>query len=291
MNKNLYIFTDMSSYRLFKLIPDKNNDDEFFCFPVSLAHVYIPKDYTDRELFQTAKQYNSMEVFDKLKSLVHLDFSLYDKVIFYHGRYASDMLSLYMLADLITSDNMYEVDIDNTEYFKSEWKSYSCTGELSDAKFIDTAYHTFTKKVSQEEKLIYKKEWDKWRMQGNYAFITHDYGKDLRIITFEELDRLIYDEMSRESRFWKIVGKLMTAWDDNCPDWIIRDRILDKLFNFEINCDISIKIKPEDFVTNCRYYDGTIECYDELLMMAEYYLDQAEEPSLMEFEQFVDNRV
>ena len=58
MNKNLYIFTDISSYRLFKLIPDKNDDDEFFCFPVSLAHVYIPKDYSDRELFQTAKQYN-----------------------------------------------------------------------------------------------------------------------------------------------------------------------------------------------------------------------------------------
>ena len=136
-----------------------------------------------------------------------------------------------------------EVDIDNTEYFKSEWKSYSCTGELSDAKFIDSAYHTFTKKVSQEEKLLYKKEWDKWRMQGNYAFITHDYGKGLRMITFEELDKLIYDEMSRESRYWKIVGKLMTSWDDNCPDWIIRDRILDKLFNFEINCDVSIKNK------------------------------------------------
>lgn len=48
---------------------------------------------------------------------------------------------------------------------------------------------------------------------------------------------------------------------------------------------------PEHLVAHCRYRDGTSECYDQLFMLAEYYLDQAEEPSLMEFEQFVDNQL
>lgn len=243
MNKDLYIFTSKSCYRLFKLIPDKNLDDEFFCFPVSLAHVYIPKDYSDRELFQTTKRYESIEVFDELKSFVQLDFSLYNKVIFYHGQYASEMLALYMFADLIASDNLYEVDIDNSEHFKSERKYYTCPAELSDARFENTAYHTFTTKVTQEEKLLYKKEWYRWKMQDNYAYITHDYGKGLRMISFDELDKLIYDEMSKETKFWRIVANLMVKWNDDTPDWIYADRIVDKLEKFEINSDITIKSK------------------------------------------------
>lgn len=75
----------------------------------------------------------------------------------------------------------------------------------------NSEYHTFTMKVTQENILLYKAEWAKWRIQDNYALITCEYEKDLIMITFDELYKLIYDEMSGESRFWKIVGMLITT--------------------------------------------------------------------------------
>lgn len=35
----------------------------------------------------------------------------------------------------------------------------------------------------------------------------------------------------------------MVKWNDDTPDWIYADRIVDKLEKFEINSDITIKSK------------------------------------------------
>ena len=105
--------SDAAKERVLRLIKSSDNAEIEVC-PTSLSYGILPEDYTKRELAATVASFKNIGWTDDLYKFVHRDYSVYDKVIVWHGRDAGELLLLYLMADL-TRDNLYEIDVADCE--------------------------------------------------------------------------------------------------------------------------------------------------------------------------------
>lgn len=47
------------------------------------------------------------------------------------------------------------------------------------------------------------------------------------------------------------------------------------------------EMQPEYLVAHCRYWDGTSDYYNRLLLMAEEYINTTDNPTITEYETYV----
>lgn len=133
MNKKILhvVSSDAVKERVFQLINSSKNEEIVVC-PTSLDYGILPKNCTKKELTATALSLQKYSCSDSLYEFTHRDYSVYNKVIVWHGRNAEEILLLYWMADL-TKDNLYEIDVaDCEEIFQ---------------KFIRTSLYQFPVKV------------------------------------------------------------------------------------------------------------------------------------------------
>lgn len=111
MNKKILhiVYSDAAKERVFQLINSSENEELEVC-PTYLSYGILPKNYTKKQLAATAASLQKYDWTDNLYKFVHRDYSVYDKVIVWHGRDAGEILLLYWMADL-TKDNLYEIDV------------------------------------------------------------------------------------------------------------------------------------------------------------------------------------
>ena len=148
MNKKILhiVDSDAAKERVFQLINSSENEQIEVC-PTYLSYGILPKNYTKKQLAATAASLQKYNWTDDLYKFVHRDYSVYDKVIVWHGRHAGELLLLYWMADL-TKNNLYEIDVaDCEEIFH---------------KFIRTSLYKFpvisVKELDLEEMHQYRKQ-------------------------------------------------------------------------------------------------------------------------------------
>ena len=125
MNKKILhvVSSDAVKERVFQLINSSKNEEIVVC-PTSLFYGKLPKNYTKKELTATALSLQKYSCSDSLYEFTHRDYSVYNKVIVWHGRNAEEILLLYWMADL-TKDNLYEIDVADCKEVFEEFKRTS----------------------------------------------------------------------------------------------------------------------------------------------------------------------
>ena len=159
-------------------------DDEVTCQPVDFSTGYLPKDFSDKELcfaLQSHLFYNDFkfrEIFDELKGFVSEDFSVYDKVIVWHGWSADDLLLLYLMSTL-TDKNLYHIDIKDCKRFVEKYQiPYPSMSMVSSYDIARFNMVSLKKKVSEDEQLYYIKQWYRW-VYSKFPFRFSDYNTGL----------------------------------------------------------------------------------------------------------------
>ena len=94
--------------------------DDIVFLPINLSCAYIPKDFSDKELCFALASQNKIGIFDQFKDFITKDYSVYDRVIVWHGWAASDLLLLYLMSTLI-EDNLYQITITDYPVFILLW--------------------------------------------------------------------------------------------------------------------------------------------------------------------------
>lgn len=167
--KNLHIvYSDYVEKRVFRIV-DYNRRDEIEVCPVVFSIGILPKTYEKKELEDTA-EFLRIYSYYSLYEFVHKDYSAYDKVIVWHGRTASELLLLYMMADL-AQDNLYEIDLADNEELFSYFKKHSSyhypviTTDFLEAEHMDKYdwLNAYLKKVSAKQHEKYRNGWEHWR--------------------------------------------------------------------------------------------------------------------------------
>ena len=125
MNKKILhvVSSDTVKERVFQLINSSKNEEIVVC-PTSLFYGKLPKNYTKKELTAMALSLQKYSFQDSLYEFTHRDYSVYNKVIVWHGRNAEEILLLYWMADL-TKDNLYEIDVADCKEVFEEFKRTS----------------------------------------------------------------------------------------------------------------------------------------------------------------------
>lgn len=150
--------------------------------PVHLSCTPLPKDYSDRELFRTTMCYQDIKVYDALLSFVNIDFNQYDRIIVWHGDVASELLMLYMVADLVDYRKLYEIDLTDSvdltqkvacdayaEQRDGFWKI--SMGEIRMSDVEEYELHLLLKKTSVSDSISYRRLWQEFRaLDVNYIF-------------------------------------------------------------------------------------------------------------------------
>ena len=101
MNKKILhvVSSDTVKERVFQLINSSKNEEIVVC-PTSLFYGKLPKNYTKKELTAMALSLQKYSFQDSLYEFTHRDYSVYNKVIVWHGRNAEEILLLYWMAPM-----------------------------------------------------------------------------------------------------------------------------------------------------------------------------------------------
>ena len=96
-----------------------------------------------------------------LKKFVSTDYSVYDKIIVWHGWSSKDLMTLCLMSVLIER-NLYHIDIRDCSTFMSRMSStpFPGMGHVSSDSIQEMI--PLTKPVSAAEKQKYQKQWHKW---------------------------------------------------------------------------------------------------------------------------------
>lgn len=173
------------------------------------SYGYIPKDFSDKELcFALASQYN-IGLFDKLKMFVQRDYSIYDKVIVWHGWSSADLFLLYLMS-VIVDESLYHVDIRDCEGFMKKHLSenpsdiYPSMGSVCENDISNFNMVSLAKLINGDEKIVYKKEWYRWaKSNSTYRFsdlkdgLIKEYPEDF-------MDAFILETAKRKSRLFDL---------------------------------------------------------------------------------------
>ena len=184
--------------------------------PIDLSCGYLPKDFSDKELcFAVASQsyavttQERIELFDELKKFVSTDYSVYDKIIVWHGCSSRDLMTLYLMSVLVEG-NLYHIDIRDCSTFMSIMSSTPFPGMGHVSPNLIQEMIPLAKPVSAAEKQKYQKQWHKW-IHSKHPYRLSDPQTGV-IKGFPEnfMDKTIYESAKTNpsiiiltSRVWK----------------------------------------------------------------------------------------
>lgn len=167
--KTLYVTSELSNAGMVRctLHNMKISEEVVYC-PIDLSCGYLPKDFSDKELcFAVASQsfvvttQGRTNLFDELKKFVSTDYSVYDKIIVWHGWSAQDLMTLYLMSVLVER-NLYHIDMKDCSTFMSNMPSTPFPG----MGYVSPCYMqeiiSLAKPVSAVEKQKYQRLWHKW---------------------------------------------------------------------------------------------------------------------------------
>ena len=251
-NKTLHIVSGLSYRATLKIgLSELGIKDDIVYLPIDLSLHYIPKDFSDTELMQSAMSLNilglelqeKMVVFNQLKEFVTTDYSNYDKVIVWHGWSAYDLLLLYLMSVLV-GDNLYHIDITTCEDYMKKYPSlpYLDMGYVSPYDVYTFNMLSFAKAVTDKEKIEYTNQWSRWknssapyRFSNIHTGVIEEYQADF-------MDEAILKYANNESKFILLVGKVFKEFDGLfISGSIIFNRILELYLEHKLDLFVSLR--------------------------------------------------
>ena len=201
--------------------------DDIVFLPINLSCTYIPRDFSDRELCFALASQNHLNMFDQLKEFLTMDYSVYDRIIVWHGWAASDLLLLYLMSTLI-EDNLYQITITDYPVFKKRHESapYVGMGWVCPMDVIEMM--SYIKPISKSDLKKYKELWNHWketktpyRFSDIHTGIIKEYPADF-------MDSTINDIVNQETQISRVVGLVMGKFLElPIPDYMILNRLMD----------------------------------------------------------------
>lgn len=226
-----------------------NIKDEISCFPINLSFGYLPKDFSDKEiafclashhLFST--QY--IKCFEEFKQFISTDYSVYDKVIVWHGGLASDLLLLYLVSVLV-KEKLYQIDIrDCVALFKKISSKpfcgigFICPEDISLYNLISLA-----KPLSKETMHHCKEKWFKWTNNNSMVRLNDITTGEIKTYPENFVDDLIIEAARKNLNLGNFSGfiALKTGRDIGLYDYIILSRISHLIAKHKIGVSFSAK--------------------------------------------------
>lgn len=201
MNKKILhiVDSDAAKERVFQLINSSENEQIEIC-PTYLSYGILPKNYTKKQLAATAASLQKYNWTDDLYKFVHRDYSVYDKVIVWHGRHAGELLLLYWMADL-TKNNLYEIDVADCKEVFEESKRTSLYHfpvifvgalEIEEMERHDWL-GKYLKKVGEEQHSQYKSNWEYWRNKRSFLRVCRDNNWVIDSVDEELIVKMMHD--------------------------------------------------------------------------------------------------
>lgn len=224
--------------------------DEIIYLPIDLSICYIPKDFSDTELRMAVASVESERAtfqerdnwFNELKNFIKTDFSLYEKIIVWHGWSATDLLLLYLMSTL-AGDNLYHVDITSCVDFMKKHRfspfldmGYVCADDIFTLNML-----SFAKKITDEEKDEYITQWNRWknstapyRLFNIQTGIIEEYPADF-------MDDTIIKYAKEGPKLIRLVGKVKEYDYPFISDSIIFKRIRDLYWEHKLDFAVLVR--------------------------------------------------
>ena len=201
--------------------------DDIVFLPINLSCAYIPKDFSDKELCFALASQNKIGIFDQFKDFITKDYSVYDRVIVWHGWAASDLLLLYLMSTLI-EDNLYQITITDYPVFKKRHESAPFVGMGWVCPMDVIEMMSYIKPISRSDLKKYKELWNHWketktpyRFSDIHTGIIKEYPSDF-------MDSTIIDIVRQETQISRVVGLVMGKFLElPIPDYMILKRLMD----------------------------------------------------------------
>lgn len=276
MNKKILhiVDSDAAKERVFQLINSSENEQIEVC-PTYLSYGILPKNYTKKQLAATAASLQKYNWTDDLYKFVHRDYSVYDKVIVWHGRHAGELLLLYWMADL-TKDNLYEIDVADCKEVFEEFKRTSLYHfpvifvgalEIEEMERHDWL-GKYLKKVGEEQHSQYKSNWSYWRKTPSLLRVCRD-------------NNWVIDSID-EALIVKKMHEIMDSdWFHKIPEYV-KLAVLGGIITYDLYVDFGyfgICGRIVDFILrkNKELIDnGLVELYDIIQWKEAYQFDNFE---------------
>ena len=225
--KTLHVVNGMSARHTlrqgFELMNMKEN---IVYLPIDFSIGYIPKDFSDKELCFALASHNNIKAFAALKKFVTTDYSVYDKVIVWHGWSAYDLLLLYLMSVLV-KENLYQVDIRDCEaLIKKERCEYLDMGYVSPYNVFEYNMISLAKPICEQEQIYYQKRWHRWtNSKTSYRFSSTRTGI-IKEYPNDYFDNDIIEALKKHSSLRHVVAEVMWKYQDLfIPDSIIYNRL------------------------------------------------------------------
>ena len=195
------------------------------------SYGYIPKDFSDKELCFALASHGRIELFDNLKAFINKDYSLYDRVIVWHGWSSADLFLLYLMS-VIVENNLYHVDIMDSKGFMEKHLStypsilYPDVGYVSAYDVYEYDMVSLAKPISDEEKNGYIEEWYKWAYSNTIYRFSDTHDGIIKAYPADFMDAAILEVANKASKIAHVAGYVMFKFDHlSIPDIIIFERI------------------------------------------------------------------
>lgn len=263
--------SDAAKGRVFQLINSSENEQIEVC-PTYLSYGILPKNYTKKQLAATAASLQKYNWTDDLYKFVHRDYSVYDKVIVWHGRHAGELLLLYWMADL-TKNNLYEIDVADCKEVFEEFKRTSLYHfpvifvgalEIEEMERHDWL-GKYLKKVGEEQHSQYKSNWEYWRNKRSFLRVCRDNNWVIDSVDEELIVKMMHDIMNSD-------------YYHKLPDWV-KYAVLLSIITYDLYRDFgyfSICSKIADLVLRNNKElteNGLVDLFDIIQWREAYYFE------------------
>lgn len=273
MNKKILHIVDSNAAkeRVFQLINSSENEQIEVC-PTYLSYGILPKNYTKKQLAATAASLQKYNWTDDLYKFVHRDYSVYDKVIVWHGRHAGELLLLYWMADL-TKNNLYEIDVADCEEIFHKFIRTSLYHfpvifvgalEIEEMERHDWL-GKYLKKVGEEQHSQYKSNWEYWRNKRSFLRVCRDNNWVIDSVDEELIVKMMHDIMNSD-------------YYHKLPDWV-KYAVLLSIITYDLYRDFgyfSICSKIADLVLRNNKElteNGLVDLFDIIQWREAYYFE------------------
>ena len=201
--------------------------DDIIYLPINLSCCHIPQDFSDKELCFALTSQNQFGMFDQFKDFITKDYSVYNRVIVWHGWAASDLLLLYLMSTLI-EDNLYQITITDYPDFKKRHESAPFVGMGWVCPMDVSEMMSYMRPITKTDLQKYKEQWNRWketktpyRFSDIHTGVIEEYPADF-------MDSTIIDIVRKETQISRVVGLVMRKFlDMPIPDYMILNRLMD----------------------------------------------------------------
>ena len=252
--KKLHVVSSLSVQGSLRIGFDLMNiKEEVSYLPIDLSFGYIPKDFSDKELgFALASltrhrpSRDQIKYFGEVKQFFSTDYSVYDKIIVWHGGAATDLLLLYLMS-VIIKEKLYQIDIRDSAAFMEKHPSSPCLymwnvspGDVAQFNMISLA-----KPLSKEEIKYNRKQWHKWKRSISPFRLYDAETGNIKAFPENFMDSDIIESAKIHSNIFRIVGDVMSKsfnqFSEFVPDSIILNRISHLILRHKLEVSILVK--------------------------------------------------